>query len=255
MKFRPLNADEIDIRVGSVSEKGATLLFYKNARVDMAILDETVGEGNWQRDHKEVKGNLFCGIGIRASAIGDLPSDEWIWKWDCGTESYTEKEKGEASDSFKRAGFNWGIGRELYTAPFTFVKCETLDGATGWKLKNKYMFNGAFVSEIAYEEISGNRVISKVTVCDSKGNQLFKYDKKKSYVKDEKRSSEELAKVEMITKGGIDFLENRIKEVGADLPKLLEYYGVSALGLLTAKQFEDCVKKLNSKETENEKKN
>ena len=122
MEFRDIRADEIDLRVGTVTPTGYTLLLYKNARVDMAMLDETIGSGNWQRDHKEVKGNLFCGIGI-----WDETKNQWIWKWDCGVESFTEKEKGEASDSFKRAGFNWGIGRELYTAPFIWISCACPD--------------------------------------------------------------------------------------------------------------------------------
>ena len=113
IKFRDLNADEIDCRIGQVWKDGTlVLLLYKDARCDMNILDETVGEENWERGHKELKGNIYCGIGIWSEN-----KNRYVWKWDCGSESYTEKEKGEASDSFKRAGVNWGIGRELYTAP------------------------------------------------------------------------------------------------------------------------------------------
>ncbi len=114
--FRTLYAEEIDCRVGTINENGFTLLLYKDARVDMNLLDEVVGADNWQRDHKEIKGNLYCGV-----SIWDSTKNQWVTKWDCGTESNTEKEKGEASDSFKRACFNWGIGRELYTAPFIYV--------------------------------------------------------------------------------------------------------------------------------------
>lgn len=120
MKFRDLKADEIDIRVQSVkadkdgNPKGVILLLYKNARCDMNILDETVGAENWQREHYECKGNLFCRVGIKCG-------DNYVWKSDCGSESNTEAEKGEASDSFKRACFNWGIGRELYTSPFIWI--------------------------------------------------------------------------------------------------------------------------------------
>lgn len=120
MEFRTLRADEIDVRVAQLGEgkrgKWASLLLYKDARCDMRILDETVGAMDWQRDHKELKGNMYAGIGI-----WDAVKGQWIWKWDCGTESYTEAEKGEASDSFKRAAFNWGIGRELYTSPTIFL--------------------------------------------------------------------------------------------------------------------------------------
>ena len=119
MEFRDLTEHDIEVRVGSLSAKGCSLLLYKDARCDMGILDETVGAENWQRRHYECKGNLFCSVGIKCG--------EWIWKDDCGTESFTEKEKGEASDSFKRACVNWGIGRELYTAPFIWVKAENIN--------------------------------------------------------------------------------------------------------------------------------
>lgn len=124
MQFRDLTADDIEVRVQSVKQNGLILLLYKNARVDMAILDETVSPENWQREHYECKGNLFCKVGINCNG-------EWVWKSDCGVESNTEAQKGEASDSFKRACFNWGIGRELYTAPFIWVpasKCNIQNG-------------------------------------------------------------------------------------------------------------------------------
>ena len=140
-KFRDLTADEIECRVQQVKENGLVLLLYKDARVDMNILDETVGSANWQREHYECKGNLFCRVGIY------LPSKEkdsigWVWKSDCGTESNTEAQKGEASDSFKRACFNWGIGRELYTAPFTWIpadKCTIKTVGNGLKCFDKFV--------------------------------------------------------------------------------------------------------------------
>lgn len=130
MNFRDLTADDIEVRVQSVKKNGLILLLYKNARVDMAILDETVGAEMWQREHYECKGNLFCRVGIFCAPCDNVPFS-WIWKSDCGTESNTEAQKGEASDSFKRACFNWGIGRELYTSPFIWIpadKCKIEDG-------------------------------------------------------------------------------------------------------------------------------
>lgn len=130
-KFRDLTADEIECRVQSVKENGLVLLLYKDARVDMNILDETVGSANWQREHYECKGNLFCRVGIDVNAIHEIAEPRWVFKSDCGTESNTEAQKGEASDSFKRACFNWGIGRELYSAPFTWIpadKCNIKNG-------------------------------------------------------------------------------------------------------------------------------
>lgn len=116
IKFRPLRADEIECRISQCSDKFLTLLLYKDARADMRLLDETVGPENWQRSHEVINGNLFCNVGIWFDRRGE-GFGEWVWKQDVGTESNTEKEKGQASDSFKRACTNWGIGRELYTAP------------------------------------------------------------------------------------------------------------------------------------------
>lgn len=121
-KFRDLRADEIDVRAATVNDKGVSLLLYKDARCDMNILDETVGAENWQREHYDCKGNLFCRVGINENRTGNPLDAVWVWKSDCGTESNTEAQKGEASDSFKRACFNWGIGRELYTSPFIWIK-------------------------------------------------------------------------------------------------------------------------------------
>lgn len=120
MIFRDLTANEIEVRIGQQRDSGLSLLLYKDARCDMAILDETVGVQFWQREHYECKGNLFCRVGIKVRK-NENDAGEWVWKSDCGAESNTEKEKGEASDSFKRACVNWGIGRELYTAPFIWI--------------------------------------------------------------------------------------------------------------------------------------
>ena len=115
---QPVNAQDIDFRVQSINKGGyATILAYKDARYDMRILDEVAGVGLWQKDYKVIDGNLYCGIGIH---VEDL--QQWVWKWDVGVESNTEKEKGQASDAQKRAGFAWGIGRELYDFPLIQIK-------------------------------------------------------------------------------------------------------------------------------------
>lgn len=153
MIFRPLRADEIECRIGSVGAKGFTMLLYKDARCDMNILDETVGEFNWQRDHKEIKGTIYCGVGIFHGSIEQIGQgvNPWVWKWDAGAESYTEKEKGEASDSFKRACVNWGIGRELYTAPLIFIRAKTDPVGNGYRLANKSDGYGYKVAQIEYK--------------------------------------------------------------------------------------------------------
>lgn len=115
--FRTLRADEIDCRIAQVKKDGSglSLLLYKDARCDQNILDEVVGPFNWKREH--IRDNKNCIV-----SIWDKEKGQWIGKEDTGTESNTEREKGLASDSFKRACFNWGIGRELYTAPFIWIE-------------------------------------------------------------------------------------------------------------------------------------
>ena len=161
MKFRKLYADEIEVRVGQVSRDGSkvSLLLYKDARVDMRILDETVGPENWQREHYECKGNLFCRVGIYCFVENGFSKWEgWVWKADVGTESNAEKEKGESSDSFKRACFNWGIGRELYTGPRIAITGEDAKVDNDKKVPPYIKFK---VTEIGYDD-DGN--IDRLTI-------------------------------------------------------------------------------------------
>ena len=142
--MRALKAEEIDVRVGQVGDGYATLLLYKDARVDRQILDETFGQFGWQCDYKEIKGNMYCGIGV-----WDDRTKQWVWKWDCGTESNTEKEKGEASDAYKRAGFRWSIGIELYNSPRIYVGVATDKvGDYKYKLHDPKELNGLYVARI-----------------------------------------------------------------------------------------------------------
>jgi hypothetical protein len=172
LEFRDLKEDEIDVRVATVSEKGVTLLLYKDARVDQNILDETVGKFGWQREHKELKGNIYCGI-----SIWDDERKQWVTKWDCGKESFTEAEKGEASDSFKRAGFNWGIGRELYTSPFIWISVDKVE-LYDTKRKDK---NGNIVysttDKFTVEKIKiENKIITGLAIKNKKGKRVFLYN-------------------------------------------------------------------------------
>lgn len=124
LEFPALTAQDVEARVGQCNEKGATLLLYKDARCDMRLLDKAVGPERWQCRYEVVKDNLFCSVGIEFGG-------EWVWKQDVGVESNMEAQKGEASDAFKRACFKWGIGRELYTAPFIWVPAPAYTPAKG----------------------------------------------------------------------------------------------------------------------------
>lgn len=170
--FRYLKADEIDVRVQSVNENGCSLLLYKDARCDMNILDETVGPLDWKREH--IRDNANCIV-----SIWDREKQQWVSKEDTGTESMTEKEKGLASDSFKRACFNWGIGRELYTAPFIWVRDREDDKFiynTGRKdQKGKIIYGVKEKFRVKSIEIKEG-VITKLIIIDSKNNISFKYE-------------------------------------------------------------------------------
>lgn len=168
--FRPLVADEIDCRISTIKDKdgkptGLSLLLYKDARCDQNILDETVTPMNWKREH--TRDNRNCIV-----SIWDEKKQQWISKEDTGTESNTEKEKGLASDSFKRACFNWGIGRELYSAPFIWIpadKCEIKKGFNGkWACYDNFT-----VTDIQYDE-KGNITFLKVKNARS-NQQVFQW--------------------------------------------------------------------------------
>lgn len=166
--FRDLRADEIECRVAQAKANGVSLLLYKDARCDQNILDETVGAMNWQRQH--TRDNANCIV-----SIWDEYKKQWIGKEDTGTESNTEKEKGLASDSFKRACFNWGIGRELYTAPFIWIKAEDCtsllqDGSGKWKC-----FDNFEVEKIKIE----NKRITGIAIKNAKsGKRCFVWTQK-----------------------------------------------------------------------------
>jgi hypothetical protein len=163
--FRDLKADEIDVRIAQVKKNGVSLLLYKDARVDMDILDETVGAMNWKRSH--TRDNANCII-----EIWDDTKKQWISKEDTGTESFSEKEKGLASDSFKRAGFNWGIGRELYTSPFIWVNAEDTEiyevSVGKYNCKDKFYVEAIQIID---------KVITGLSIKNSKNKRVFVYKK------------------------------------------------------------------------------
>ena len=161
MNFRTLRADEIDVRMAQVRPNGISLLLYKDARCDMNILDETVGAFGWKREH--TRDNANCIV-----SIWDEDKGQWISKEDTGTESYTEKEKGLASDSFKRACFNWGIGRELYTAPFIWIPADKCN------IRDKKCYDKFYVSQIIYDD---KKQIVAVAINNEKTRKnVFAYD-------------------------------------------------------------------------------
>lgn len=175
IEFRPLRAEDVEVRVGRCSEKMLTLLLYKDARCDARLLDETIGPENWQCDYWSIDEKLFCKVGIR------FKDGEWVWKSDTGTPSNMESQKGEASDAFKRACFKWGIGRELYSAPEVKVfsdACTIKQGKNGkWQCYDDFR-----VTEM---EVA-NGQITKLQICNMSRKGLVVYGPKGMAPKNER---------------------------------------------------------------------
>ena len=166
IKIRTLKPEEIEVRVQKITDKGVSLLLYKNARVDMVILDELFGVTGWQRRHDIINGSNYCTV-----SICDKETGEWISKMDVGTESLADPVKGEASDAFKRACTNIGIGRELYTAPFIWVPAERVNIQNNGKLIVKDSFH---VSDIDYDN---RRSISSIQIMNQRDQIVFSMER------------------------------------------------------------------------------
>lgn len=175
-----LEAKDVECRIQQITGNdakgyGAILLLYKDARVDMKILDSVYGAMNWQRKHTVINGQLFCSV-----LIWDESKKQWIEKQDVGTESATEAEKGRASDSFKRACFNVGIGRELYNAPFVYIKLDA--GEVRKNSKGKPTTYTRFnVTEMEYSR--EKECFTKLVICDEKGRQRYSFSGSKAEAK------------------------------------------------------------------------
>lgn len=231
-KFRTLRADEIDVRVSqSDPMRGVSLLLYKDARADMTILDETVGAENWQRRHTRENANCIV-------SIWDDKKSQWIEKEDTGTESNTEKEKGLASDSFKRACTNWGIGRELYTSPFIWVNADKIE----WQAKNgKQIPKTRFmVADIGYDEAGR---IDRLVIKTDKGETVFTLG--------QKTEGKQKPSAVQIKKTTADKLLAELERTGVSGGSMLKSYNVKTLAELTDEQGQEALKKLAGKPTKN----
>lgn len=165
MEKRLLKANEINCRVQQISEKGLSLLLYVTSRAGENILDELYGPLGWKREHDVIEGNLYCTISVWNDKI-----QQWVSKQDVGKESYTEKEKGQASDSFKRACVNWGIGRELYSAPFIWIDAKSA-GITVNKNGKAVTKSKFYVKSISYD---ANCDIDELTIVNDKMETVYK---------------------------------------------------------------------------------
>lgn len=235
MNIRALRPDEIELRVSQITANGFQLLPYKDARVDMALLDETFGIFGWKDYYKEIKGNLYCTI-----SIWDDDKKQWIEKEDCGVESGTEKQKGEASDAFKRAATRVGIGRELYSKIFIFIKGGTKQVMNGkeptlkngkpiYKLENPY--EKYRVAEIIVDEAT--RKITYLRIIDSKNESIFSYGIRGG--------------VEQITKSQVVVIDGLAKSAKVDIAAMVEFYGVNTFNEMSQGQYNEAINTLNKR--------
>lgn len=239
VKIRLLRADEIECRISMINERGLSLLLFKDARVDQKILDETFTPFGWKRSHQVIDGNLYCTV-----EIWDREKGQWVGKQDVGTMSYSEKEKGQASDSFKRACFNWGLGRELYSAPFIWIPAGTVSIQ---KKGERFVTSDRFsVQSIAYNE---QREIVSLVIVNSKGTAVFEMGKMRRQGKDKEKEKEgkagadmrpskssgvnEKAGVRRLTDVQRIALEKELERTGVLMEAVLGRYGVRSLDEMT----------------------
>ena len=223
--FRYLTADEIECRVATVSEKGCSLLLYKDARCDMNILDETFGPMNWRRSH--TRDNANCIV-----SIWDAEKQQWIDKEDTGTESFTEKEKGLASDSFKRACTNWGLGRELYTAPFIWIpaKDANVQQKNGkWTTYEKF--------SVTKMDIVDGKIVALNIASDKTGKIVYSFGYTRNVANEEDAEQEQ--------KPNIEALKSLLDKNGIRMETVFELYKIKSEEEITASKYANIIKNID----------
>ena len=232
---KPLTKNDVELRTGNVSAKGITLLVYKTARTDVNRLNEVCGT-RWNNKHfYDSQGLLCCSIGIY-----DDDLKQWVFREDVGTESFTEKEKGHYSDSFKRAGFRWGIGVELYNSPFIFLSWTTEKEGNKYKAVN--FFSGNL--EITRYECGEDR-IPRLEI-QYKGKGVVYSDFKKIDTRPEPQEE-----IKYVTRDQIKQIEELIKVSKADREKFLIAFKIKSLEFMPMNNFATAIKTLNKKIEEN----
>lgn len=221
--IRLLRADEIECRVSTINVYGLRLLLYKDARVDQKILDEAFTPFGWQRTHQEIDGKLYCTV-----SVWDDARKQWISKQDVGIASYSDKEKGQASDSFKRACFNWGIGRELYTAPDIWVPAARVYIKEDTKKKDHYVTTDRFsVQSIAYND---RKEIDSLVIIDQNEKEIFRMLPKRP------NTQKDILNLQL------ELLQHELERTGIQMETVLERYNIQDISQITP---ETCIKALN----------
>lgn len=230
IKMPLLKASQVEVRIGTITEKGVTLLLYKDARVDQQMLDEQFGPFGWKRSHTCINGSIYCTVEVK-----DPETGEWIGRTDVGCSGQMEKEKSAASDSFKRACVNWGIGRELYSAPRIYISAEKVELV---RRNDKVYCNEHFsVGSIEYDE---NREICGLTILNGKGQCVYRFASKSGNKEDD-----------VLTSGRKEAFESELKRTGIPKAEVYRRYGISYDGDLTEQLYARMMSALKKTKTAN----
>jgi hypothetical protein len=202
----------------------------------MRLLDEVYGPSNWQRTHEMIGGNLFCRV-----SIWDEEKKTWVSKMDVGTESYTEKEKGQASDSFKRACVSVGIGRELYTAPFIWIGASKVNIKKKDKEDRFITYDKFRVNSISYND---NREIVGLTIINQDGRIVYSLIDRASN------------QPEIPTENNTEPMDERLlainkelKRTGVPIDTVLQRYGVQSITQMDEGTFKKAMNSLKRTKT------
>lgn len=216
LNFRTLRADEIELRPSHIKDGKTYLVPYIDSRAVVSLLNEIVGNLNWQSKFYSVNGQMIGEIGIYDEERGI-----WVWKGDTGSESNIEAGKGLISDVYKRALARWGV-TELYTSPRIQIPDDG-HGNSGYK-----------VSEIQYNQ---QREICGLVIVNRFGKEVYRMnqEKQKSTVSNQpvavaqqpsvsaKEPSEKERKIKTL-RDAANSIYNKEGTNQAELKKFVEYY-------------------------------
>lgn len=236
--IRTLRADEIECRVGMINERGLSLLLFKDARVDQKILDETFGPMGWKRSHQMIGGNLYCTV-----EVWDCGTGQWIAKQDVGTAGNSEAEKSQASDSFKRACFNWGIGRELYEAPFIWVPADKVKiEAHGQGRDVRYYTSERFqVKDIGYDE---SRTVVSLEIVNARGQTVYALRPAGAGEGEKTAPGNGAARTGGLTPYQRTAMDKELERTGVALSAVLERYGIQDMGQMSQQIYRNAMRDL-----------
>ena len=221
---RLLRADEIEVRISQINERGVSLLIFKDARADIRLLNETFGPFGWRRSHQLIGNSLFCTVEVL-----DKETGIWVAKQDVGTSGTTEPEKTAASDSFKRACTCWSLGVELYSSPRIYIPS---DRVKIHKQGERYVTYEQFhVDKIEYSE---EREITYLRIMNSSNVVVFEWKKPKKAAQ----------KLEGLSEMQLAQLKREVQRTGVGFGAILQRYNLESVDQMTEEMYADALKGL-----------